>query len=413
MADDLSLSNNFYDVIIVGGGPAGSSCALSLSHSGLKALLIDKAKFPRDKICGDALSLDVINQLPMISQAVATDFNSHTEKLPSSGVRIFSPDLTCIDLPFVHKGTQKNGYVMRRVDFDNILLQKVKETRAIHVLEGCEVLTAVRQRNEVVVSTSRGNYRCAMVVGADGANSTVGKLVGRKFIERDHYSAGLRVYYEGVNSFHAQNYIELYFFNDILPGYLWVFPMAGNRANVGIGVLSSVIKNKRMNLRQTIQRLITTHPALRDRFANARPLESIKGHGLPLGSRKRSISGERVLLLGDAAGLIDPFTGEGIGNAIRSGRVAAEHIQQCFEQKTFSAQFNKQYDREIYRRMWKEFEISCALQRLCRYPSLFNFVFRKATSSEYWHNFLTQSLADVDQKKQFKNPIFYYRLLFG
>ncbi len=349
----------------------------------------------------------------MIFPDVANAFDSHQGKLSSSGVRIFSPDLTCIDLPFIYKGTQSNGYVMQRLDFDNILFQKVKEIPGVDVLEDCQVLATALQTNEAVVSTTKGNYRCSIVVGADGTNSIVNKLSGRKSIERNHHSAGLRVYYEGVNSFHQQHFIELYFLNETLPGYLWVFPMVGNRANVGVGVLSSVIQNKRMNLRQVMQRLITTHPALKDRFANARPLESVKGHGLPLGSKKRPISGDRFLLLGDAAGLIDPFTGEGIGNAIRSGRVAAEHIQRCFEQKSFSAQFNRQYDHEVYRRMWNEFEISRVLQRLCKYPSLFNFVFRKAKSNEYWHKFLTQALADVDRKKQFRNPIFYYRLLFG
>lgn len=412
MAETVN-QGNVYDVIIVGGGPAGSSCALSLAHTGLKILLIDRFRFPRDKICGDALSLDVVNQLSMISPGVVNAFDAHQGKLSSSGVRIFSPDLTCIDLPFIYKGAQRNGYVMPRLDFDNILFQQVKEIPGVDVLEDCHVSATELQTNEVVVSTSKGNYRCSIVVGADGTHSIVNKLSARKSIERDHHSAGLRVYYEGVNSFHEQNYIELYFFNDTLPGYLWVFPMVGSRANVGIGLLSSVVQNKRMNLRQVMQRLITTHPALKDRFANARPLESVKGHGLPLGSKKRPISGDQFLLLGDAAGLIDPFTGEGIGNAIRSGRVAAEHIQQCFKQKSFSAQFNKQYDQEIYRRMWNEFEMSRVLQRLCKYPSLFNFVFRKAKSSEYWHTFLTQALADVDQKKQFKNPMFYYRLLFS
>jgi flavin-dependent dehydrogenase len=189
--------------------------------------------------------------------------------------------------------------------------------------------------------------------------------------------------------------------------------MTDGRANVGIGMLSSVVSKKRINLKKNLEQLLSSHPILKERFRQAKPLEQVKGHGLPLGSKKRIISGERFLLLGDAAGLIDPFTGEGIGNAIRSGRVAADHLKSNFVQQNFSAHFNKAYDKEIYHKMGKEFKVSRALQTLCSYPTLFNFVFRKAKQSKYLHDFLIKALADIDQKKQFLNPIFYYRLFFS
>ena len=165
-----------------------------------------------------------------------------------------------------------------------------------------------------------------MIIGADGAHSVVAKYLGTTTIERKHHSAGLRVYYENITSFHPDRYIELYFFNEILPGYLWIFPLPDNKANVGIGMLSDTITKKKINLRETLEKLMRTHPALKERFQYARPLETVKGFGLPLGSKQRKISGDRILLAGDAASLIDPFSGEGIGNAIRSGRVAAEHV---------------------------------------------------------------------------------------
>jgi flavin-dependent dehydrogenase len=144
-----------------------------------------------------------------------------------------------------------------------------------------------------------------------------------------------------------------------------------------------------------------------------RPLETIKGYGLPLGSKKRNLSGAKFLLAGDAAALIDPFSGEGIANAIRSGRIAAEHVIKCFEQNNFSAAFNKAYDREIYHRMWKEFKISRTLQNLVRYPILFNYVIKKARQSKYLQKFLVEALANVEKKKKIlMKPAFYYRMLF-
>ena len=142
-------------------------------------------------------------------------------------------------------------------------------------------------------------------------------------------------------------------------------------------------------------------------------METIKGYGLPLGSKKRNISGKGFLLTGDAAALIDPFSGEGIANAIRSGRVAADHALSCFEKRDFSAAFNKNYDKEIYRRMWNEFKISRTLQYLITYKWAFNFAIKKAKQSKYIQQFLIEALASIDKKKKMlRNPGLYLRMLF-
>jgi menaquinone-9 beta-reductase len=139
----------------------------------------------------------------------------------------------------------------------------------------------------------------------------------------------------------------------------------------------------------------------------------VKGYGLPLGSKKRTCSGDRFLLLGDAAGLIDPFTGEGIGNAIRSGRIAAAHLIKAFEQNRFDARFNTLYDEEIYSKMWKELKISRSMQHLLHYPKLVNFVFHKALKNQSVRSLLTSMLSDVDIKKELVKPSFYIKLIFS
>lgn len=408
----MSSYKDSYDVLIVGAGPAGSACALSLAGSGLKVALMDKASFPRDKICGDALSADVAAQLPVLSKALSDDFFNTQAKIASYGVRLCSPDLTCIEIPFRGKDKLTNGYVFPRKSFDNLLMKEVKTSNHCAVLENCAVTDVKIADDGIAAETGMGTFYARMIVGADGANSVVARLAGTKKVHRKHHSAGLRVYYENVAGFHHKNHIELYFFRRILPGYLWVFPLGEGRANVGIGMLSSVVSAKKINLRKTLEELLSGHPLLGHRFADARPLETVKGHGLPLGTAKRKLSGSHFLLAGDAAALIDPFTGEGIGNAIRSGRVAAAHISECFRELNFSASFNLAYDREIYRRMGKEFRLGYALQRLCRMPWLFNLVVRKASTSNYWHQFLSDALADINIKMRFVNPGFYYRLLF-
>lgn len=393
-----------FDVVIVGAGPAGASCAIKLGSAGLKVALLDKATFPRDKTCGDALSVDVINQLAMLSDKLAADFTALENKIPSYGVKIFSPDHQCVDIPFVHKNVKSCGYISPRLDFDNFLFQHVKHYPNISIFENCGVEKITQEESKNSIHTKSGIFECDIAIGADGAHSVISRNIGDIKVDKKHHSAGLRIYYEGVTSFHEEGFIELHFFKEILPGYLWIFPLADNKANVGIGMLSSVVAKEKVDLKKVLQKLITTHPNLKDRFKNAKPLETIKGYGLPLGS-KRNISGERFLLAGDAAALIDPFSGEGIANAIRSGRVAADHTIKCFEQKNFSAAYNKAYDKEIYRRMWNEFKISKTLQRIINYPRLFNFVLKRVNNSKRLQSVLIEALANVEQKKAVKKTV--------
>ena len=407
------MSDRKFDVLIVGAGPAGAATAIALGNSGLSVGLLDKAKFPRDKTCGDALSVDVVNQLRILSPALSDAFEQFIPKVSSYGVKIFAPDGNHLDIPFVHNQQKRPGFVCSRLDFDNLLLQHLTAYPNVKLFEEHIVNRVENVGDQICVHTNHGAFSAPIVVGADGAHSIVAKELSNLRPDKDHYSAGLRVYCEGVSDFHPENFIELYFFQNILPGYLWIFPLPDNNANVGIGMLSSAVSKKKVNLKAVLHELLSTHPALAKRLKNARPKETVKGYGLPLGSKKRSLSGERFLLAGDAASLIDPFSGEGIANAIRSGRVAASHILKCFEQHNFSKSFNTQYDKEIYRRMWNELRLSRTLQQLCKYPWLFNFVVRKAKQNEHVHQLLVDALAHVDKKKSLGGLGFYWRLFFS
>ncbi len=401
-----------FDVVIVGAGPAGCSTAIRLAGTGLKVALLDKSRFPRDKICGDALSLDVVNQLAILSETLSKDFDQLVEKMPSYGVKIFSPNHKHVDVPLFYKDSKNCGYICQRLHFDNFLFEYVKHCPDITIFENCQVTQVKILNNQVFVETADETFYAEIVIGSDGAHSAVAKNLSDFNVDKKHYSAGLRVYFEGVTSFHEEHFIELHFFKDIIPGYVWIFPLPDNKANVGIGMLSSSVSKKKVNLKITLQELIKTHPHLKDRFKNAVPLETMKGFGLPLGSKKRNISGERFLLTGDAAALIDPFSGEGIANAMRSGRVAAEHVIQCFKEKKFTAAYNKSYDKEIYRRMWNEFKISRTLQRISNYPRLINFVFNRANKRKYLQHFLIEVLGGGDKKKKLLlKPLFYLRML--
>lgn len=404
------MESEEYDVVIVGAGPAGCTCAYLLAGNGIKVALLEKENFPRDKTCGDALSPDAVNQLNRIDPALAQQFHERVEKTPSHGIRFFSPNNKCLDISL--NDARSSSFIARRVDFDNFYFNQVRHRPDIHVYTECKVEEIEALEKEIIVTTGNTKFRAKVVVGADGANSIVTRKLTNHKVEKDHHSAGLRQYFENVCGFHQNNFIELHFYEGILPGYFWIFPLPNNRANVGLAMLSSEVIKQKVNLKEKLNEIIQRHPTVAPRFKNAKPLESVKGFGLPLGSKKRICSGHRFLLTGDAAGLIDPFSGEGIGNAIRSGRLAAEHLKKAFEQKRFDREFNTLYDRDIYNKMWKELQISRSMQLLLKYPKLVNFVFNKALKSQSVRSLLASMLYDVNIKSELLKLSFYIKLMF-
>ncbi len=149
-----------------------------------------------------------------------------------------------------------------------------------------------------------------------------------------------------------------------MPGYFWIFPLTDNTFNIGYGMVSEAISRKQVNLRKSILQIIHENEAIKKRFENAVPLEDPIGYGLPTGSRKVTISGEHFMLAGDAASLIDPATGEGIGNAMISGILAGRHALKCFQENNFSANFMRGYDDAIHQKFWSEMRNKYIMQRM-------------------------------------------------
>ena len=207
--------------------------------------------------------------------------------------------------------------------------------------------------------------------------------------------------------------LEALAIGDFLPGYLWIFPLPNGQANVGVGIRSDYISKKKVNLKQELMRILREDAAFKDRFANATLDDDPKGFGLPLGSTQRPISGDGFMLIGDAASLIDPFTGEGIGNAIISGKVAAEVAVKALEKQNFTHTALQVYDKEVYRKLGRELQLSYRLQQLVNYPWLFNLVVNKANRNETLQETISCMFEDLDMRQRLKQPGFYWKLLFG
>jgi geranylgeranyl reductase family protein len=373
-----------FDVIICGAGPAGSTCALALADSGLRVAVLEKNNFPRDKTCGDAVAAYVPKVLATINSSLIRSLEDFKEKVSVNTCRIVAPNQKALDLRF-----NQTGFISRRIDWDNFLFEKASaQTNTAFFLN--HTIRDVRiASDKVTVMAGDTEFIGRLVIGCDGAHSVLNRKITGTRPDPDHHCGAVRAYYTNVSDIPDHTF-EIHLVKDILPGYFWIFPVKNNLANVGLGVLSSAISKRKMDLRSSLQKVVEEIPYISDRFKNAERIGKIEGFGLPLGSRKVPLSGDRFMLCGDAASLIDPLSGEGIGQAIVSGRYAGWQTKKCFEENNFSAGFMRQYDAQVYQKFWSRHRKNHFIQHLMNSEWLLNGVFNAALKSRLIRNVISK-----------------------
>ncbi len=406
-------------VCIIGAGPGGACAALQLAQLGIECIVVDKAVFPRDKVCGDGLSGKVLTILERIDKGIGERLQQAAFKMNSWGVTFVAPNRIGMDIPYKADYQQDKsdprGFVCKRMDFDNFLVEELKRRPEIRLFEGVSIDKYELRPDGYHLSDKEGKFqvKADLLLVANGAHSAFTKEVAGIKMEPDHYIAGLRAYYKGVAGLHEDAFIELHFLKNMLPGYFWIFPLPNGEANVGVGMLSSTVRNKKVNLKKLMLDTLATDPIMKERFKNATLEGTIDGYGLPLGSKKRKLHGERYMLVGDAGFLIDPFTGEGIGNALYSGQIAAKQAAAAIAANNYSDDFLTSYDQEIYRILGPEMEVSTKLQKLIKYPWLFNLLMKMGSRNKQLKELMTCMFHEVDLRKRLGNPLFYVKLLFN
>lgn len=402
------------EIVIVGAGPAGISAALFLAKKGIPSTLVDREKFPRDKICGDGLSGWVVTMLRRIDPRLPGKLQAMPGQLPSRGMRFFAPNLQAVALPYTNAGypDEPPGHIARRIDFDHLLMREALENPLITVRQGINIANFEQKDNGIILTDITGKVRLTadLCVIATGAGSKFTRSVLPHTPDDKHFATGIRQYYSGVTGFHEGNFVDFYFLKEFLPGYLWVFPLPDGRANVGAGIRTDLLKKRKLNLKLVMEQALIQHPHLAERFRNAHPVSGVAAQSLPLGSKKVRLSGDRFLLAGDAGFLIDPFTGEGVGNAMWSGYAAAGHIADAISVNRFDAAFNKKYDRLVYNKLWKELRLSRGLQRLTCYPRLFNRAMNKISGDPELIQSLIRMIDDLEERKKLLRLSFYIRI---
>lgn len=345
-----------------------------LAKEEIPHIVLDKAQFPRDKICGDGITVDVLNVLKRLSPEFLNEFAGQHQMMESWGFCFHGSsgkelryDFKDDQLPFAP------FYTSRRLDLDNFLVKKLSSERT-EFLSGAEVKTIERDGDGFVVSYlhegKENQLRSNLLIGAEGEKPIVTKQLGLDhYREKANLIGAVRVYYRNVQGFNPNGHLEFFFDEKLLPGYFWAFPLTNNEANVGLGMVSTMISKKKANLRNLLGEVIESNPRLREMFRDAEPLENPKGWGLPIITKKRSIAGLGYALIGDAAGMIEPFTGKGIGPGMMSARICSEHIAAALAKKDYNLH---SYQEHMYRYYNGEIRVGYALQKSLKYPLVLN-----------------------------------------
>lgn len=328
------------EVIIVGGGPAGATCAGYLAAAGVDVMLVEKTAYPREKVCGDGLTPRAVREL--ITLGIP-----HEESdgwIRNKGLRIIAGD-TKLHLPWPQTPSFPDyGLVMPRKDFDHALAKHA-------VRHGATLRESLSVTGPIIDDTSglvvgvtaknvdeRGrkvgdevSLRAPLVIAADGNSSRLGSALG--VAKRDDRPLGVavRTYFESPR--HDDDWLESWLElwdgerdnSNLLPGYGWVFGVGDGTSNVGLGILNSSAAFGKVDYRELLMRWVSSMPK-EWQFAPEHQIGEIRGAALPMGFNRTPHYIKGMLLVGDSGGMVNPFNGEGIAYAMEAARLAADVV---------------------------------------------------------------------------------------
>jgi geranylgeranyl reductase family protein len=310
------------DLLVVGAGPAGSSAAAWAARLGMDVTLADAAVFPRDKACGDGLTPRAIAELDRLGMS---DFLAG--RVRNWGLRTHGFGQTLF-LPWPGGSFPKYGSAVPRTVLDAAIRQTALDSGA-SALEGYQAVDIVRSGDTVTgvvfrVGRSTQVVQCRRLVVADGARSQLSRLLGREWHKDTAYGVAARSYAKSARSDDPwiTSHLELRDAQgQILSGYGWVFPLGDGEVNVGVGTLATDQRPADVNLRN----LMTVYSdQQREDWALDGPIRAAKSALLPMGGAVSNVAGPNWLLVGDAAGCVNPLNGEGIDYGLETGRLGAQ-----------------------------------------------------------------------------------------
>lgn len=356
-----------YDVIIVGAGPAGANTAISYKNLNpqLKIGIFDKALFPRDKSCGDAIGPGVINALKRFG-------NEHIlEDEPEAvSTTLFGPKNIGIQnyIPEVQNKEDSVVYVIPRLDLDNRIFN-IAKSLDVDSFEGYRYSEFIRNQDESInvsfknPSGDSETFKTTILVGADGANSRVRKDLNLSQNTDWHKAIAIRAYIDSPNYLEIFKERSLMFEINVsaLRGYAWAFPSKGTLINIGIGMPLSLFKKEDKNINEMLDDFVQT---LESRGVIVENIRLEKSYMLPFASSRPKLAHDKVALVGDAGSMINPMSGEGIFYGMEAGFLLAENTHELIQNNRGDINKGiKSYEKSFNKRFSKHY-LSCALARL-------------------------------------------------
>jgi menaquinone-9 beta-reductase len=318
-----------HDVVVIGAGPSGSACAYWLADAGWDVLVVEKKHFPREKTCGDGLTPRSVRQLTDMGLGSTLEGQHRFDGLRALA---FGSELE-LDWP-EHPGFPRHGYVVTRHDLDRLVSERAEKAGALlwqeteataPLVEDGRVVGATLRRRSPDRSAETVEVRARAVVVADGSNSRIGRALGASRDKDLPQGMAIRAYYDSPR--HDEPWIESHLDvrdreGNVLPGYGWIFPVGDGRVNVGVGLLSTFAHWKDVNTSQLMDAFVEWAPESWG-ISPQSACGPATGGRLPMSLSVGPRHGPGWLLVGDAAGSINPFNGEGIAYAYETGRLAA------------------------------------------------------------------------------------------
>lgn len=362
---------DMHDVVIIGAGPGGSSAAWHLAKNGLKVLLLDKFEFPRDKTCGDGLTPRAIYILK--EMGVLEQLSQPIHSVPE--VALVAPNGQSMDFSLTNDCTTNNQImVIPRLTLDASILRNA-EAAGAQFCGGTQVTNVVHKNEGLCVNVEEKGQsyqvEARAVIIATGANTKLLTTMGL-LAKQPTTALATRAYFDNIQD--LPNILQLHLFSKPQPGYGWIFPMSATKANVGAGVFPmpswtrvATVKGSRASFDAFLKT-----PIVRQLLEGAEIVGPIKGYPIRTDFGQHPTYADGILLVGEAAGLVNPLTGDGIDYALESGKIAANQLTAAFEKGDFSSQFLQEYDRTLRQKYHRLFAFCNRLRYLHLNPAMLN-----------------------------------------
>ena len=403
------------DVAIVGAGPAGAAAACHFARAGFRVALLDQRHFPRDKVCGDFVgpcALAELDWLGVSSWPPIRDANRISRgALSLDGEKV-------AERPFPKgKGLRDHGLCIPRVLLDDAIVQAAVASGSRLIEEarvtGYEIdpagVTLFHQG-----SGGQSSLRTRLLIGADGSTSLISRIVRGAQPRRRDRSVAVRGYFEGVSG--SSELAELYVSSSSLPGYYWLFPTGTDSANVGVEMLLEAWPPTNQQLGRLLAQLIEADPAIRCRLAGAKLSGKVVGWPLATFNPRLPIIADRVALIGDAAGMINPLNGEGIQYALRSARWSLEALRGALSSNELSARGLRPYAARVQAELRFDMALSRLITEVLRYRVLnplwlatLEVVARRAVVDSDYGDAAAGVFAGVAPARELLTPAFLWR----